>query len=715
MIQHSTIVVIFISFFNICPEFTSAKVLNGNLDELKNFCYPKEYDRPDVVYVHLAFSQMSNFFNKSSSRGIERLHISVEPTGEDRKCLIDVNNIHQLQNLTELWIIWDSQKEMKRMAFQYEGSAQLPNIRRLHLHFWYNIDNGDLMRFIQSVTHLELLDIVGFKAVEDMGKSIIKALQNKPIKALKLNKLGTLISQEFFHIDPHAFFSPISNASLICLDLSNNYIMSFDVGVTSVFPSLRIINVSKNLLNSKKRNAYALLELVINPILQLINVSYQGLASDESKPFSKRSTHHNDNNGLRMSKNCDEYFFPAITTGNRDSVCKLANCTLENFPCEIIPFHFDIGRHLDFACTPQIKFPMGQNLQELLVDNIGATTNQVLMPITPGTICIEPNNLKRLSFSRNSEYLHFRNTEIAIKKSICRGLESLSYIDFSFNSINMTLPCRLLTGLPSLQEINLRRNGVILTLNNLTICDIWRSLKYLDISLTNIHRIPSGFFRNCKGLSLNIAHNNISDADLETDFPNMLQIKAFNVSFNNIHYFTGKVRHLMKNIKNHQPAMDFRGNPFTCDCSEDSIETIKLLQESVKQGRFLGVEHYLCYQTYFSTGYQFISQINLEEVENLCFPKKPPLLLIILATLSSIVAICSSLALFWKYRFYAFTFYYRQKFKVTKPTQSEFKYDVFISYCSEDRIWVHNVLMKTLEEKYNFKLCIHYRYVNRWT
>ena len=48
----------------------------------------------------------------------------------------------------------------------------------------------------------------------------------------------------------------------------------------------------------------------------------------------------------------------------------------------------------------------------------------------------------------------------------------------------------------------------------------------------------------------------------------------------------------------------------------------------------------------------------------------------------------------------------------SKGKQNEhvnYTYDAFVSYCAEDRFWVHDVLMKTLEEYYGFKLCIHYR------
>jgi hypothetical protein len=40
---------------------------------------------------------------------------------------------------------------------------------------------------------------------------------------------------------------------------------------------------------------------------------------------------------------------------------------------------------------------------------------------------------------------------------------------------------------------------------------------------------------------------------------------------------------------------------------------------------------------------------------------------------------------------------------------AEYIYDAFVCYSALDRFWVHNVLMKVLEEKYGFRLCIHYR------
>ena len=62
-----------------------------------------------------------------------------------------------------------------------------------------------------------------------------------------------------------------------------------------------------------------------------------------------------------------------------------------------------------------------------------------------------------------------------------------------------------------------------------------------------------------------------------------------------------------------------------------------------------------------------------------------------------------------KYRIYKFSEKLNKICVKTGEIPQEFQYDAFVNYCAEDRFWVHSVLMKTLEETYGFKLCIHYR------
>jgi hypothetical protein len=52
---------------------------------------------------------------------------------------------------------------------------------------------------------------------------------------------------------------------------------------------------------------------------------------------------------------------------------------------------------------------------------------------------------------------------------------------------------------------------------------------------------------------------------------------------------------------------------------------------------------------------------------------------------------------------------HKWKRQYRKTMNADYIYDAFVCYCALDRFWVHNVLMKELEGKYGFKLCIHYR------
>jgi hypothetical protein len=52
---------------------------------------------------------------------------------------------------------------------------------------------------------------------------------------------------------------------------------------------------------------------------------------------------------------------------------------------------------------------------------------------------------------------------------------------------------------------------------------------------------------------------------------------------------------------------------------------------------------------------------------------------------------------------------YKWKRNFKKARIAEYTYDAFVCYSALDRFWVHIVLMKELEDKYGFRLCIHYR------
>jgi hypothetical protein len=52
---------------------------------------------------------------------------------------------------------------------------------------------------------------------------------------------------------------------------------------------------------------------------------------------------------------------------------------------------------------------------------------------------------------------------------------------------------------------------------------------------------------------------------------------------------------------------------------------------------------------------------------------------------------------------------YQRQTTVTRSEEGAYTYDAFISYEDEDRFFVHEDLLKMLEEESGFKLCIHKR------
>ena len=62
-----------------------------------------------------------------------------------------------------------------------------------------------------------------------------------------------------------------------------------------------------------------------------------------------------------------------------------------------------------------------------------------------------------------------------------------------------------------------------------------------------------------------------------------------------------------------------------------------------------------------------------------------------------------------RYMYYMAKNKYQRQTTVTQSEEGAYKYDAFISYEDKDRFFVHEDLLKMLEEESGFKLCIHKR------
>ena len=118
-------------------------------------------------------------------------------------------------------------------------------------------------------------------------------------------------------------------------------------------------------------------------------------------------------------------------------------------------------------------------------------------------------------------------------------------------------------------------------------------------------------------------------------------------------------------------------------------------------------------------GVKLLNMIVIDDFQSACFPSNTMVIAHTIIATTCVILIVILIPVVHRYKWrIQFNFikafnrlYCRNRESLSDDeNHSQMKYDAFISYCSDDRFWVHDCLMKTLEsDLYGFKLCIHYR------
>ena len=665
-----------------------------------------------MIYINVKTSEMTAHLDQLSSRSVQKLHISVLLSIDN--WVIDMDNIHNLSHLTHLWIVRNTSSPLK-MILKYGDTPRQLYIEHLHLKFPQAIDkNGNLQRFLLSMPHLQVLELLGRRYQADL-LSIMSALGNKPnLKVLKLNRLFTYSNWTL--LSPGHFFQPLLNSSVMCLELCDNYLVGIKPGMFTVLPYIRLFNASHNLFGGYYTNSF-LLEVMLNPVIEIINFATQGHYGKRFERSQKYQQSHNNVGEYNGEEECKHLLFNALLNHSRYSTCEFTQSIkpLHKFPCTLFPRNLDISSLIDFNCHNSLRVPLGQNIKVIIADELDISTSQYTS-FKQYTICFAHNQLETVSFASNGIYIKQKGISHVLQNIKMTGLDSVKNLNLSYNDMDMILPnSQVLKSFPNLHHLSLQGNN--LTLENSStdsICTFFPNLTQLDIPSSGISDIPQHFFSSCnhKEMFVNLANNSVSEPRLSSSMDYLIQIRHLNLSYNNISFFLQNTRSLLSKHKGPEINIQLVGNPFICNCSEDSLETIRLFQSSENTLiTFVRVENYKCQQYYTGTGLQMIMQVNMEKIQELCHPKYVSPYLIAVSVVSSLMMLLLVCLLTYKYRFHILTYYYRSKLQLTcqKKQKHSYLYDIFIAYCSDDRKWVHNFLMKTLENKYNFKLCIHLR------
>ena len=158
-----------------------------------------------------------------------------------------------------------------------------------------------------------------------------------------------------------------------------------------------------------------------------------------------------------------------------------------------------------------------------------------------------------------------------------------------------------------------------------------------------------------------------------------------------------------------QLHLTLKDNNIKCQCNDEAIKFLAWFQDTKV---ILPEDNYSCS---LLEAYTFLKRITIKDFKQTCNPSKIPI--VFMSVFGTLVIVLIILALILLNR-YKWRIQYRLQnclrftwnANTSLELQEGFFYDAFISYCAEDRFWVHDSLMKRLESgKYGLKLCIHYQ------
>jgi toll-like receptor 13 len=329
---------------------------------------------------------------------------------------------------------------------------------------------------------------------------------------------------------------------------------------------------------------------------------------------------------------------------------------------------------------------------------------QTFHKMSPKRICVLKNVIEEITCI---------NAEIHMDINTISGLDMLrklrlvdianKQMQFHFN--DSSYPKHL----KNLEKLTIEGNHISLG-DNFTFSKISTKLTAIQLLNINMKEIPKNVFQMLKLLkSINISSNVLQS--LNINFSNLVSLESLDISNNPIKYLEiDSISSLIRGVRNSTLKLYIHNSELICTCLSESLQTIEFLKTAHKYGIEVdNLEELSCIYNYLR---QPLLTVNVEKLKNECFPSN--FNVILGSTLSNLTCIIVGAFIFiaYRYRYRLYISFLRVKWKQQLWNLSEnrqYSYDAFLSYCALDRFWVHNVLVKELEEKYGFKLCIHYR------
>ena len=468
---------------------------------------------------------------------------------------------------------------------------------------------------------------------------------NTTLKAMKLE------DNYWHHLSYGIFGSPSLN-NITNISLTNNAISTLSLTPFADLHNLKIFNLSMNIL----------IEFNVTSILSIESLILAKNDIVRLPKFCSRSDPHNSYvpklKILDLSRNALSFLFPSM-----------------------------------FMCLPSLE------TLRLNLNRFNTLYNNLFRGVP---------NLRVLVIQQN--------LELKIIEKFAFNISSLKRLYFGYNSFRFDKgerkrrfdPYNIFKHLPRLQFLDLTNNYLPSDNNTLSLMFQYLSnLENLILQAANVHELHWGVFQPLKSLRKLILQGNYIEFWPDGAFDGLTSLQYLNLQNNRIHLLNETS--ISANVLNGLQKLYLSNNPFTCTCDlmwfRDWIKTTNTSLSSNFPAE---------YKCTFPIIMQGQRLIDYNPTKKSCTEWNPLFTMtIIISTFGLLVLI----VVFTVYKCHANIRNYlyllrlrrfRKKGYLRLDNSQDFEFHAFVVYCDDDRLWVHNVFVKRLEEK-GIKLCIHHR------
>ncbi len=593
-----------------------------------------------------------------------------------------------------------------RVISQVDIFEGLDLLERLHIHVYLDFINP------KAFVPLKNLTVMDLSHTRNLNKTVIGNI----LEVISQHELPVrdLLLRNFQHPNPstaemvihmhddilrHLHGSKVRN-----LDISMNGLVIYDYGLIQHLPTLESIR-SLNNIGSNRSPFWACvgLDIALHPALRHIEMGSDLFSFEKSR--NKRMA------AIDLVMRCLKHFLrhfsiKSLLSGN--VTCEIVSCVCQDvpaIPCEYVPKFqdvVDLGDH----CTGFLKIPL-LSMETFIFSRAILSLYGNLIELT-GTekLCLANNSLKYFDFSGNDIGI-----PASFKLPKVQGATSLWYLNLQYNKIHFN-DFSVFEYFQSVQVLLLGGNYV--PLENDTQSEMFRhtrSLIVLDLAECGLTELKPAVFSQLDHLQvLNLSQNTLQD--FNPNLRHMKELRLLNLSHNSLTVLGPDVRAHLSDLftQNKTLRVDLSYNPsLSCRCAD--LQFIQWMQKY--QHRFLDRENVQC--NHPTLGLVLPWRINTETFHRQCHPSHLDLILYtFFATIGLVVFLCVSVCLYhrrWKIRYYlhAARQSWNQKRSASDRNPDQYVFDAFLVYNTNDRLWVHDILTKTLENEHHLKLCVHYR------